>query len=252
MSSVLGDGCLARGQLLVVDDHPAVREGLRAMIAAEAPDLEIAAEAEDVPAALEILNSRRLDAAIVDLFLKSTNGLGLISTLRDRWPHMRVLAWSARPEWMYAQRTLAAGAHGYVHKGRATCVMIDAIRTVLRGKVYLSNEACGRVLQHAVGSRAPGAPIGVDSLSDRELVVFELIGRGASSQEIAARLHIGVKTVETYRARIKAKLRLASATELVHRAVWHALETGPLPRPERDQEPESDALVEAPPSAAAK
>jgi DNA-binding NarL/FixJ family response regulator len=208
--------------ILIVDDHPVVREGLAMQIATQA-DLRVCGEAEDVAGALALLESARPDVAIVDISLKNGNGLDLIRRIKDRHDTVRILVWSMYPENLYAERALRAGAQGYLHKGQATRRLLDAVRAVLAGKVYVSGELADELLHRLVrGGAAERSPI--DRLSDRELEAFELMGHGLTTEAIAARMHVSPKTVETYRARIKEKLGLGNITELVRRAVQWVLE----------------------------
>lgn len=209
-------------RILIVDDHPVVREGLAMQLAAQ-PDLEVCGEAEDVPSALALFEAERPDLAIIDISLKKGSGIDLIGRLKSRDPDLRVLVWSMYPENLYAERALQAGAQGYLHKGRATRQLLEAIRAVLAGRVYLSDELADELLRRTVGGKAPlRSPI--DLLSNRELEAFKLIGHGQTTEKIAAMMSISPKTVETHRARIKEKLGLKNVTELVQRAAQWVLE----------------------------
>jgi DNA-binding NarL/FixJ family response regulator len=215
-----------RARVLIVDDHPAVREALALRIGRQ-PDLEVCGEAADTGEALRLLADARPDVAVVDITLKAGNGIDLIKRVRDRDDRVRVLVWSMHSEALYAERALRAGALGYVNKDQATDRIVEAIRRVLAGKVYLSEAMTERLLQRAVGgareevTRAP-----LDVLADRELEVFRLIGEGVKTAEIAERLHLSVKTVETYRDRIRQKLDLSDGTKLAHYATQWVLENG--------------------------
>jgi DNA-binding NarL/FixJ family response regulator len=211
-------------RILIVDDHPVVREGLAVQVRAQG-DLEVCGEAEDVAAALALVETARPDVAVIDISLKSGNGIDLIKRLKARDPSVRTLVWSMYPESLYAERALRAGALGYVTKGRATQEIIAAIRSVVAGKVFLSEELSGRLLHRLIGHAARKAehpPI--EALSDRELEAFTLIGQGLTTQQVAAQMHVSPKTVETYRARIKEKLGLSTFAEVVHRATQWVLE----------------------------
>jgi DNA-binding NarL/FixJ family response regulator len=210
---------------VVVDDHPVVREGLAAQIRTQ-PDLEICGEAEDVATALAIMGSVHADVAIVDISLKSGSGIDLIKRIKARDAAIRILVWSMYPEQLHAERALRAGALGYVHKGRSTREILDAVRSVMAGKVYLSGELSGRLLQRLVGRRRSPSRSPSETLSDRELEAFGLIGEGLTTVEIAQRMHVSAKTVETYRARIKQKLGVRNLNELMQRAVQSRLECG--------------------------
>jgi DNA-binding NarL/FixJ family response regulator len=212
----------ARKKILIVDDHPVVREGLAMRIAVQT-DLEVCGEAEDVPGALALLRSLQPDLAVIDISLKKGNGLDLIASIKERHPATRVLVWSMYAENLYAERALRAGARGYLHKGRATSQLLDAIRAVLAGKVYVSEEVAAELLHRVAGGKAvERSPI--DLLSNRELQAFELMGQGQTTEKIAALMGVSPKTVETYRARIKEKLGLNNVTELVQRATRWLLE----------------------------
>jgi DNA-binding NarL/FixJ family response regulator len=211
-------------RILIVDDHPVVREGLAVKLLAQA-DLKVCGEAADVAEALTLAETARPDVAIIDISLKTGNGIDLIKRLKAHDDSIRILVWSMYAEGLYAERALRAGALGYVHKGRATREIIEAIRTVLAGKVFLSEEVSGKLLGRLVG--AAGIATGrsaVESLSDRELEAFELIGHGLTTPQVAERMHVSPKTVETYRARIKEKLGLASINEVIHRATQWVVE----------------------------
>src|SRR6185437_15127084 len=209
-------------KILIVDDHPMVREGLAMQIALQ-PDLEVCGEAEDVPSALALIGSARPDLAIIDISLKKGNGLDLIGSIKDRHPETRVLVWSMYKENLYAERALRAGASGYLNKGQATRQLLEAIRAVLAGKVYVSEELSNDLLRRVVdGKPLQRSPI--DLLSNRELETFELIGQGQTTEKIAELMSISCKTVETYRSRIKEKLGLSNVTELVQRAAHWVLE----------------------------
>ncbi len=210
-------------KILIVDDHPIVREGLSMQIATQS-DLSVCGEAEDMAGALTLLESYQPDVAIVDISLKNGSGLDLIRRISDRYDAVRILVWSMYPENLYAERALQAGALGYLHKGRPTRHILDAIRTVLAGNVYVSGEMADSLLRQAVGG-APTDRSPIQSLSDRELEAFEMMGYGMVTESIAAKMHVSPKTVETYRARIKQKLGLKNMTELIQRAAQWVLES---------------------------
>ncbi len=213
-----------RVQVLIVDDHPAVREALALRIGHQ-PDLRVCGEAADMTEALRLLGETRPDVAVVDISLKTGSGLDLIKRIKDRDDHVRILVWSMHSESLYAERALRAGALGYVTKDQATDKIIEAIRRVLEGKVYLSDPMVERMLQRSVGQKGEKPPrLAVEELADRELEVFRLIGQGVKTAEIAKRLHLSVKTVETYRDRIRQKLGLADGAELVHTATQWVVE----------------------------
>jgi DNA-binding NarL/FixJ family response regulator len=215
-----------RAKILIVDDHPAVREALASRISRQ-PDLEVCGEAADLGEALRLIAETQPDVAVVDISLKTGSGIDLIKRIKDRNDSVRTLVWSMHSESLYAERALRAGALGYINKDQATDKIIDAIRRVLDGKVYLSDAMAEKMLHRAVGVGRKGvtaAPL--DVLADRELEVFRLIGQGVKTAEIAERLHLSVKTVETYRDRIRQKLDLSDGTELAHYATQWVLENG--------------------------
>jgi len=217
-----GKKATSRARVLIVDDHPAVREAFAFRIGRQ-PDLEVCGEAADLAEALRLVAEARPDAAVVDISLKAGNGLDLVRRIRERDDHVRVLVCSAHSESLYAERALRAGALGYVSKDQDTERILDALRYVLAGKVWLSEAMQQRLLQGAVGTGRVGAPA-ADVLADRELEVLRLIGQGVKTAEIAARLHLSVKTVETYRDRIRHKLGLDDGAKLAEYATRWVLE----------------------------
>ena len=214
---------MATVKILIVDDHPVVRDGLIAQLATQ-DDLEVCGEAEDIVGALALIESTQPDVVIIDISLKNGSGIDLVKRIRSRNESLRLLVWSMYPENLYAERALRAGAQGYVHKGRSTREILDALRAVLDGKVYLSGDQADRLLRRLVtGQGIERSP--VDSLSDRELEAFELMGHGLNTEQIAEKMHISPKTVETYRARIKEKLNLTNLTSLIQRATQWVMES---------------------------
>jgi DNA-binding NarL/FixJ family response regulator len=215
-----------RARILIVDDHPAVREALALRISRQR-DLDVCGEASDMSEALRLILDTQPDAVVVDISLKTSSGIDLIKRIKDRNPHVRILVWSMHSESLYAERALRAGALGYINKDQATDRMVEAIRRVLAGKVWLSEALAERLLQRAVGAGgADSTRSPLDALADRELEVFRLIGQGVKTAAIAERLHLSVKTVETYRDRIRQKLDLSDGTQLVHYATQWVLENG--------------------------
>jgi DNA-binding NarL/FixJ family response regulator len=213
-----------RARILIVDDHPAVREALASRIGRQ-PDLAVCGEAADMGEALRLVAETQPDLAVIDISLKTSNGIDLIKRIKDRSGSVRMLVWSMHSESLYAERSLRAGALGYINKDQATDKIIEAIRRVLEGKVYLSDAMAEKMLHRAVGgdevTRSP-----LDALADRELEVFRLIGQGVKTADIAERLTLSVKTVETYRDRIRQKLKLSDGTELAHYATQWMIENG--------------------------
>jgi DNA-binding NarL/FixJ family response regulator len=212
-------------RIFVVDDHPMIREGLAAQIANEST-MELCGEAEDVAEAIGRIADAGPDLVIVDISLKTGNGIDLVKRLSTRFPSVIVLVWSMYPESLYAERALRAGARGYVNKCKSAGQIMNAIRTVLAGKTYVSPEMSEKLMERAIGRSSAPAQLWVEKLTDRELETFELLGHGLTTQQIATRMHVSHKTVETYRARIKEKLALANAVELVQHAVQWLMEKG--------------------------
>jgi DNA-binding NarL/FixJ family response regulator len=210
--------------VLIVDDHPAVREALAIRIAREA-DLKVCGEAADLAEAVRLAVATNPDVAVIDLALKSGSGIDLIKRLREKHERLLMIVWSMYSEDLYAERALRAGARGYINKEQATGKIIEAIRQVLNGKVYLSAAMTEKLVKRHVGAsgRDPNnTPI--TTLSDRELEVFRLIGQGVKTSDIAARLHLSLKTVETYRDRIRQKLNFRDGTEMACYATQWLLE----------------------------
>jgi DNA-binding NarL/FixJ family response regulator len=209
-------------RVLIVDDHPVVRRGLAALIS-EVPDLEVCGEAADAVEALRLVDAEKPDVAVIDISLKDGHGIDLIEQIRCRNPNVRMLVSSMHEETLYAERVLRAGAMGYVNKQETIDRLVEAIRQVLRGEIYLSSQMTERMLHRMVHGNPPEHDP-IETLSNRELEVFELIGQGLTTRKIAALLHLSPKTVETYRENIKTKLNLANATELTRHAVQRALQ----------------------------
>ena len=205
-------------RILLVDDHPLVRESLKIMIRGE-PDLAVCGEAEDREQALEFAAAGEPNMALVDLTLKNSHGLELIKDLGNLWPKIKILVLSMQDEAIYAERVIRAGARGYISKQEGPGKILLAIRQILAGKIYWSEKAAAHVASKIARSSRPGSNLSVEVLTDREVQVFELIGAGQSTHQIAAALHINASTVETYRARIKEKLNLKNALELLQYAI---------------------------------
>jgi DNA-binding NarL/FixJ family response regulator len=224
MAKSKGEPSRPAARVLIVDDHPAVREALAIRIAAQ-PDLEVCGEAADEAEALRLAAETDPAVAVVDIGLKGGDGIDLIKRLKARNDQFRAIVWSMYSEDLYAERALRAGAVGYLNKEHATSEIIAAIRQALDGKMYLSPAMSEKLLRRVVGSSGPDygrSP--VDALSDRELEVLRLIGNGVRTAEIAVRLHLSVKTVETYRDRIRRKLGLNDGTDLARYAAQWVLE----------------------------
>jgi DNA-binding NarL/FixJ family response regulator len=206
-----------RTTFLVVDDHPIFRQGLVALVGSD-PHYEIIAEAGSVGEALDVLERRVPDMALVDISLLDQSGLELVKTIKASYPDVLILIISMHDETIYAERAIKAGARGYVMKQEAASVMLNAIRTVLSGKIYISAAMRDRLLE-SIFVTDEAKPTGVESLSDRELQVLELIGQGYGAAEIARMLNLSVKTVNVYREHLKEKLRIPDSGELRRFAV---------------------------------
>lgn len=212
-----------RWRILVVDDHPLVRAGLAALIGNE-PDLEVCGEAAGQGEALQRLKECPPDLAIIDISLGEGSGFNLIKHIKASGVAVRMLVSSMHDESLYAERALRAGAMGYINKQEAAERMVDAIRTVLKGKVYLSERVTERILLGMTQSNGQDDDSPLGNLSDRELEVFWLIGEGVGTSEIASRLHLSVKTIETHRDKLKKKLGVDSAGELNRFAMQWVME----------------------------
>jgi len=215
----------AKTRILIVDDHPIVREGLSLMMNRE-PDLMICGEAEDASAALTAISTTRPDFLIVDISLNGPDGLDLLKNIRTRYRSLPVLVLSMHDETIYAERALRAGANGYIMKQEATEKVLVAVRQILNQKVYVSDRIANRMLQQYISGSATQEHSPISELSDRELEVFRLIGEGHSTRRIAEELHLSIKTVESYQAHIKNKLSLKNARELVQRAIQWNIDEG--------------------------
>jgi DNA-binding NarL/FixJ family response regulator len=218
VSSAMGK----KSTILVVDDHPIVRHGLAKLIAQE-PGLELCGSAEDV---VEGLNQTRVThptLVVVDISLKASNGIELIEQIKAFDPHIKILVWSMFDEMLYAERALRAGAEGYINKQEPIERVLDAIHCVLHGDVFLSARMTTRLLR-----RIDDLPIRgqdpIKTLSNRELAVLQMIGEGLTTQQIARRLKLSIKTIESYRENVKKKLNLKNSMELNRRAFQMVLE----------------------------
>lgn len=205
-------------RIYIVDDHPLVRQGLSQIVANEA-DMEICGEAEDSPTAMKGVGEANPDAIIVDISLKGNNGLELIKNLKAIHENIPILVFSMHDETIYAQRALRAGAKAYVMKKESPSKVVEAIRKIIKGEIYVSPSVADQVLHQIVNGPGNVSTSPVDRLTDRELEVVQLIGRGLSSREIAESLHLSVKTIESHRAHVKEKLNLRNVTELVQFSV---------------------------------
>lgn len=207
-----------RKRILLVDDHPIVRQGLAQLINAS-PDLHVIGGAEDVSGAMAEIANLKPDVVVVDLSLKSSNGMDLIKQLREQASPVPILVLSMHDETLHAQRVLRAGAHGYIMKDQASQQVLTALREVLAGRNYISPELAARADPATVATTTP-----VQSLTNRELEIFRLIGQGTGPRDIAERLGLSIKTVETHRENIKGKLGLKSAPELLRFAMQYVMD----------------------------
>ena len=209
---------MTKTKILLVDDHPLVREWLTHLIN-EQRDLVVCGEAESAPEALTAVEKSRPDLAIVDLSLKSGSGIDCIKDLKRLHPSLLILVLSMHDEALYGERALRAGARGYIMKREVTKKIIGAIRQVLHGGLCISEKLAATMAEKLVDRRVPSNASPVSLLSDRELEVFQFLGKGCKTRSIAGELHVSVKTVQAYCARIKEKLHLANATELLREAI---------------------------------
>lgn len=210
-------------RILLVDDHPVVRDGLREFINREA-DLKVIAEAEDFNGAVQHLTETEIDLAIVDLSLKEMqSGIDLVKKIAADFTDIRVLVLSMHDETVYAERVLKAGAMGYVMKHEAGKKILDSIRAVAAGELAVSDKVSGKIMKSFIRKRSSESQDYAEKLSDRELEVFSMIGRGIGTSDIARTLGLSISTVETYRAHIKEKLQVEKSSELVKIAVEWAM-----------------------------
>lgn len=205
-------------RILLVDDHPLMRQGLAQLIN-QHPDLTVCCEAAGAAEALRLIETAEADLAIVDLSLQGSSGLELIKDLRALRPDLLVLVMSMHDESLYAERCFHAGAKGYVMKEAGGHTVLAAIRCVLSGRVYLSEAMSGKVIASFTGRRPRGSNSPIEQLSDREFEIFELLGEGKSTREIAGQLHLSPKTVDVHRSHIKRKLELKDSISLIRYAV---------------------------------
>ncbi len=205
-------------KIIIVEDHPLMRKGLSLTLEAEM-DFTVCGQFADAESALAQVGVLEPDLAVVDISLPGMSGLELIKHLQAQKPDLKVLVVSRHDEALYAERALRAGAKGYIMKLEAADVIVKAARRVLRGGIYVSEEVNERLLMGMATGRRELGESPLELLSDRELEVFEMTGRGLGTRDIAERLHLSLKTVESYRARIKTKLNLSTAAELMQHAV---------------------------------
>jgi DNA-binding NarL/FixJ family response regulator len=212
-----------RTRIFIVDDHPLMRDGMALLISAEA-DLQICGSTGSMHDALQQLSTTQPELLVVDLSLKDGLGLDLIKTVKERYPKVRMLVVSAYDENLYAERALRNGASGYVNKQECEATLLTAIRTVLAGRRYVSEEILQRLLNQAIDGADQGTGDPVERLTDRELEIFRLIGKGATPAAVAKELHISPHTVDSHREKIRHKLGLENGRELMQRAMRWVLE----------------------------
>jgi DNA-binding NarL/FixJ family response regulator len=212
-------------KVFLVDDHPLVREWLTNLINQQS-DLVVCGEAEDAPQALRAIEALKPDVVVADITLASGSGIELVKDIRLSMPAVAIVVLSMHDETLYAERALRAGARGYVMKRESTKKIITAIRNVLEGKLYVTDEFKASVGEKHLGGGSGGSPL--EQLSDRELEVFRMLGQGFETRRIAESLCISIKTVQVYCARIKEKLAIGNATELLREAVrwWETASKG--------------------------
>ncbi len=210
----------AAHRIVVIDDHPLVRQGLAQLLGSR-PDLSIVGSAESASEGIEMVRAQKPDLVICDLSLARGDGLELVKQLKSEMPRLPVLVISMHDESVYADRVLRAGARGYLMKKEPSEKVFEAIRHLLQGEIYVSDRIKREMLEFSIGGkkRTEEADSVIERLTDRELQVFRLLGNGLPTREIAAQLHLSVKTIETYRENLKVKLNLTNGALLVQRAV---------------------------------
>jgi DNA-binding NarL/FixJ family response regulator len=204
--------------VFIVDDHPLLRQGLALLVNRER-DLVVCGEAEEAQTAMKEITAKKPDILIADISLNGPDGLDLLKNLRMLYPSLPVLILSMHDESIYAERALRARANGYIMKQEATEKVLVAVRRILSGDIYLSDRMANKLLHQYISGASADLNSRLSALSDRELEVFRLIGEGRSTRQIAEKLHLSIKTVETYQAHIKDKLSLHSGRELVQHAI---------------------------------
>lgn len=216
MSSPKSTG--GRIRVLVVDDHPAIREAI-ADIIADKMGMELVGQASNADEAFQLVQKMQPDVAVIDISLEDAHGLDLVQNIRAQYPKVQVVVFSMYDESVYAERAIRAGASGYLMKSEPTQSVVEAIRSVMQGEVYLSRRMASRMLSKIATGRSSSPGFAIDQLTDREMAVFQMLGEGYSVQEITQRLNLSRKTVETYRRRVKEKLDFETVAELLQYAV---------------------------------
>jgi len=207
-----------KSQIVIVDDHPVFCLGMRELINRE-PDLTVVACPNTAEKARQVIDANMPDLMIVDISLAQSNGIDLVTEVRGKYPDLPVLVVSMYDDSMYAERALMAGARGYVMKQRAIAQVVEAVRQVLSGHIYASDKTKEKLLNRMISRKPSAVGFSLDSLTNRELEVFRLMGEGLDSKEISLRLKLSMKTVGTHRENIKEKLQIKHYTELVKVAV---------------------------------
>jgi DNA-binding NarL/FixJ family response regulator len=205
-------------RILIAEDHEVFRLGIKELINHE-PDLYVCGEADDVGGSLKLIKDLIPDMAIIDITLKNSNGIDLIRKIDALGRNIRILVLSMHDEFIYAERALQSGAHGYLMKQETSKTIIRAIRQILKGNVFVSQNVMSKFLNRVRSGNAPLEKSPIDTLSEREFMVLRMIGEGRSTGEIAEMMHLSVRTISTYRERVKEKLRLKNASELVRYAL---------------------------------
>jgi DNA-binding NarL/FixJ family response regulator len=219
--AVVKDGKEVR--IVIVDDHPIVRQGLKELIERD-KDILVCGDAGDTKGAIRVIAKHEPDLALVDISLNGTSsGIDLIRAIRDRFPAIKTLVLSMHDELTFAERAIRAGAGGYIMKKEATRNIIQAIRKVMQGGIYLSEEMSGRIINKLLHANPDAVDMTIEKLSNKQLDVFQLIGKGFKTGEIAKKLNISANTVESHRRHIKEKLGLNNSAELTHHAVQWSL-----------------------------
>jgi len=205
--------------IFIVDDHPIVCDGLKQLLDHE-EDMTVCGMAENANLAVEAINSKEPDIMVVDISLKGgISGIELTKGIKSRYPNLPVLVLSMHDETLYAERAIRAGARGYVMKHEMTGTIVKAIRHIMNGKIFLSERMTSRLLDELMFNQNHKIGTSIETLTNRELEVFQFIGEGYRTSDIARKLNLSVKTIDTYRLRIKTKLNLKDSTELVKLAI---------------------------------
>ena len=208
----------SKSRIYLIDDHPLVIQGITELINAER-DLQVVGSTGDWTLALNQIPELKPDVVVLDITLAKANGIEVLKNLRVHFPDLKVLMLSMHDENLYAMRSVRAGAQGYIMKMTATDEVVAAIRQILKGELYLSPQIAKQTMMRLVGRRKEGTTSPIDDLSDRELEVFQMVGDGLTTRQIAERLHLSVKTIETHKAHVKEKLNLQTATQLTQHAI---------------------------------